>query len=106
VSNFPECHDSLAQCLRHFSFEVRRSHLRRAIKRGPPWQGEAVACRQGAKWALFHLETRPSGSWRLRECSMSPDTLPPITLILIPAWARRPHSSGWRYGPSGPVGSF
>jgi hypothetical protein len=36
---------------------------------------------------------------------MSPDTLPPITLILIPAWARRPHQrSGWRYGPSGPVG--
>jgi len=37
---------------------------------------------------------------------MSPDTLPLITLILIPAWARRPHSSGWRNGPSGPVGSF
>ncbi len=34
---------------------------------------------------------------------MSPDALPPITLILIPAWARRPHSSGWRYGPLGVV---
>jgi Protein of unknown function (DUF3309) len=35
---------------------------------------------------------------------MSPDTLPLITLILIPAWARRPHSSGWRYRPSGALG--
>ena len=35
---------------------------------------------------------------------MSPDTLVPITLILIPAWARRPHSSGWGYGLSGAVG--
>jgi hypothetical protein len=35
---------------------------------------------------------------------MSLGTLLLITLILIPAWARRPHSSGWGYGLSGAVG--
>src|SRR5262249_61659300 len=79
--DFAVCRNSLAQCL---PARLPRGTLAAAChQKGPHWQSEAVACRRGAKWALFHSQTRPSGSWRLRGGSMSPDTLLLITLILI-----------------------